>query len=191
VRSKSTEFIRKKVTWTAVAAMAAIGLGIITVVEFKGTTTDAHTLSIIAPASTTSGPVLPPENGFNLNSAFHSRNVDCSLATGTCTLEIVNNSTYAFVLEGCQMTSIISSVETTSKSTTTVYTIVNGTTQGGATSIPSGSQQALTCAIGSALLANTRAGSPADGTFLVKFADPLYNVPAGMELRFDFQGTWS
>jgi hypothetical protein len=186
------DLLNRRVTQSAVL-IVAVGLSglTITVVEFTGTTTTTHTITIIAPSSTTNGPVLPPENGFNLNSAFHSRNVNCSLATGICTLVIMNNSTYAFELEGCQMTSIIYSVKTTSNSTTTVYTVVNGTTQGGAKSIPSGSQQALTCAIPLSLLANTRVGSRADGTFLAKFADPLYDVPAGLEMRYDFQGTWS
>ena len=76
--------------------------------------------------------------------------------------------------------------------TVTAVSNVNGTMGGPATvGIPANSQTAATCTMPTAQLGYETEGSIADGGLQAKLVDSAYGYPAGTEIRFGFEGTWS
>jgi hypothetical protein len=185
---KMTKYQREA---TVAAAVAAVAAAVVLAVAFFGFTGTTSTTILTTITGSSTNFVLPREGGSTpLQHGLYPQNVTCTLATGICTLVIVNNSTIPLQLVGCAMTSI-PSISTTSNSTTTTYSVVNGTAGSENMSIPSYSHQTVTCAVPPGLLENARVGGPADGTFTVKYAEAWYNIPAGTEDPLFFVGEWS
>jgi hypothetical protein len=190
VSTEVTEYKREATTAAVVAVVAAAAVLATALVGFTGTTS---TTTLITTGLGTIGttPVLPVEGGSNpLEHGLYSQNVTCTLATGMCTFVIVNNTTIPLLLVGCAMTSI-PSILTSSNSTTTIYSVVNGTAKSVNMSIPSYSHQTATCAVPTGLLKNANVRGPADGAIVVKYAEAYYNIPAGTEDFLFFIGAWS
>jgi hypothetical protein len=76
--------------------------------------------------------------------------------------------------------------------TVTAVSYFNGTMGGPATvGIPANSQTAATCTMLTTQLGYETQGSTADGVLQVKLVDSAYSYPAGTEMTFGFEGTWS
>jgi hypothetical protein len=188
----------------AIAIVAALGVGILAVTVFpsglsttySGTTTStavspnpgtATTYTATSTAAV-SGPVEPPAL---FTGVLSTQDVSCSLATGVCTLTIVNNSTVPLKLETCEMVAT-TVIENSSSTTITQSNTVNGTIGGPATAgISANSEVGATCTVPAEPFAHQAAGSPVNGSFVVNLVDSYYYDPAGTAVHFGFEGTWS
>ena len=160
----------------AIAIIAALGVGVFSIVAF--------------PNGRTTSPVGSPRV---LLGYVFSRDVTCSLATGACAMMLVNNSTVPLVIESCRMSLILRI-----NGTVTTYHIVNGTAGGPAAagnpaeiSPARGSTIPGSCNVPKTELSLQTSGSPADGLFLVKLASSWYGYSAGTEAIIGFDGIWS
>ncbi|HEV2138037.1 MAG TPA: hypothetical protein VGR53_04290 [Nitrososphaerales archaeon] len=160
----------------AIAIAAALGVGLFAIAAFPN------------------GPATSPVGGPRVLLGYVSTtDVTCSLATGSCTMTIINNSTVPLIIESCRM-SLISRIN----GTVTTYDMVNGTAGGpAAAGIPAeidharGSTIPGSCTVPMTELSLQASGSPADGLFLVKLASSWYGYPAGTETIVGFDGIWS
>ncbi len=76
--------------------------------------------------------------------------------------------------------------------TLTEYLNINGTISGpAATGIPADSQATASCTMPTTQLGHETEGSIADGGLEVKIIDSVDSYPAGTEIHFSFEGTWS
>lgn len=179
----------------AVAAALAIGIVALTVFPMNvNTVTSATTSSssstsemtftvttTTASGTTTSGEAgpAPGQQGAPvlLGQELFAQNVSCSIATGTCTLTIVNESVTPLDLVSCQVIAI------------------NGTLGGPAvaTGVPASSDAGATCTVAISQLSSHSEGSAVDGSFVVKLIHdvPSLQLPAGTETEFIFEGIWS
>jgi hypothetical protein len=175
---------KKEISITAiVAAVAAVGFGIVAVMVFPSSPSG---FSIVSSTTTTNGPTTEL-NLVPLTGLVSAQNVSCSLATGVCAFTIVNNGTASLEMESCKVVVTVSLNSTISESN-----LVNGTTGGPATAgIPANSRANATCAIQVSQLAHQQVGSFANGAFTVKLVDNWSGYPAGTESIVDFGGTWS
>ncbi len=159
-----------------IAIAAALGIGLFAIAAFPN------------------GPATSPvESPRVLLGYVSTTDVTCSLATGSCTMTIINNSTVPLIVENCRM-SLISQIN----GTVTTYDMVNGTAGGpAATGIPveinhaRGSTIPGSCTLPKTELSLQASGSPADGFFLVKLASSWYGYPADTHTIIGFDGIWS
>lgn len=185
-----TEY-RKEISIAAtIAIIAALGVGILAITALPNspsTITTTYT-SFATPTNVNTTTVLT-HTIVGLPGAPSAQGVSCSLATGVCTLTLLNNSTSTLKLKTCQMSLIMSS-NVSSGTTITAYIAVNGTIGGPATAgVPANSQATGTCTVPVTQLAHETKGSVADGTFMAKLVDS--SNPIGTETTVDFEGTWS
>ncbi len=188
-----------------VAVMAALAVGILAISVFPNGLSTTNTLTTTTPAPSTTytntaiatntatitTTPIPTPIPKALMGELSAQDVSCSLASGVCTLTIVNNSTVPLELETCDVVVIVSS-NVSSSATVTEYSSINGTIGGPATAgMPANSQVTATCTVPATQLAHQTEGSLADGTFMVKLDDSWYSYPAGTETGFSFEGTWS
>lgn len=122
--------------------------------------------------------------------------VNVTTTTYTASSELATTTYITF--ENGSISTVVStpssSVAAASTVTQTVTAVsnVNGTMGGPATAgIPANSQAAATCTMPTAQLGNETQGSIADGVFQAKLVDSAYGYPAGTEMTFGFEGTWS
>jgi hypothetical protein len=184
------------------AVVVAIAIAIMTANAFlpSGTTSTTNTSTTTSSSSTSTGQttftvtttpsgnssasgVSGPPPGQQappvlLGGYLFAQNVSCSLATGGCTLTIVNQSTTPLDLVSCQIIDI------------------DGNVSGPAsmTGIQAGSQAVATCTVPTtSQLSLQTAGSMVTGSLTVKLVDsvPSQSLPAGAETELAFQSTWS
>jgi len=124
--------------------------------------------------------------------------VSVNLATNTYTASSeLTTTTYITFGNGSISTAVStpsSSIAAASTVTQTVTAVsyFNGTMGGQATvSIPANSQTAATCTMTTTQLGHETQGSTAEGGLRVKLVDSAYSYPAGTEMTFGFEGTWS
>lgn len=178
---KTTEYKKEMSVAGAIAVIAALGVGLFAVAAFpNGQST-----------TSTGGPIggVPAV----LLGYVSTSGVTCNLATGSCTMTLVNNSTVPLTVEGCRISPVISS-----NSTSTTWGTFNGTAGGpAAAGIPAGSSYAHgsevpgSCTIPLSDLSHAPKGSVVSGGFMVKLASIWYSYPSGTQANINFEGTWS
>lgn len=158
----------------------------------------------IAYPSLVGGTASCPKCFLPLLGQISTRDVTCSLATGVCSLTIVNNSSTPLQLLDCETsvvvgTNVTGTYLTTSGSTTVTATQTittepnfNGTVGGpAAAGVPPNSQVAATCAFPTTELVHEVSGTGTAGGFQAKLLDSAGLYPAGAETAFGFEGIWS
>lgn len=174
---------KRRIGLTAIiAVVAALGIGLVAISAFPSGQTTSHT--------TANGPVGTPAVLLGYDS---TADVTCTLATGSCTMTIVNNSTVPLIVEGCSIAPVVST-----NGTVTTWNTFNGTAGGpAAAGIPAagsnshGSQVPGSCTVSKSDLTGAPKGSFVSGGFLVELANSWYNYPVGTQARISFEGTWS
>ncbi len=132
------------------------------------------------------------ESPLPLLGLLYAHGVTCTLANGSCTMTLVNNSPVALFVESCDMAPVISS-----NGTITIWGFFNGTVGGPALAgIPAGnslhgSEVLGSCTIPTSDLPRTPVGSVVSGGFVVELASAWYNYPMCTPTGFGFSGTWS
>lgn len=192
----------------AVIAALALGIAAVTLLPNGLTTTTTQVTTTYTQFGTGPPPANTTTSSVVLNTTTASllvgnpvpvlvseANISCSLASGVCTVMVVNNNNVSLQLETCMMT-VIANVTTNSTATVTEYSNVNGTIGGPATAgIPANSQVAATCTVPTAQLAHETRGSwPSDlaqGGFTAKLVDSWSGYPAGTKTSIPFESTWS
>lgn len=181
------EYRKESVLMVTVAVGAILIMAGTSVYFFPGTTGQN---TIASTTQTSTQPVGTPRVLLGYVSAT---GVTCSLATGTCAMTLLNNSTTPLAVIGCSMSLILNS-----NITNTTYHTVNGTAGGpAAAGVPAGNSYAHgtsipgSCTVPTAQLSHETRGSLAAGVFFVKLESGWYNYPAGTWAIIDFQGTWS
>ena len=122
-----------------------------------------------------------------------AEDVTCSLATGSCTMTLVNNSSVPLTVEGCDIAPVMST-----KGSATTWSDFNGTAGGpalagipAASSYANGSEVAGSCKIPISDLSHAPRESFVSGGFMVKLASPWNNYPPGTGADISFEGYWS
>jgi hypothetical protein len=178
------EFKKEISVATAVAAIAAIGVGFIatTLIPTSSGTSTANVISTNSEVNT--GPAGTPKALLGYMSA---QNVSCSLATGACSVTLVNNSTIPVKISSCGIDVILFSNKTVTNA---------GFAQGkiggpAAAGIPAGVKAAANCTVATSDLAYQTKGSVAGGEFIVVLGSDWNSFKAGSETGVSFEGTWS
>ena len=162
----------------AVAVAVALGVGLFAIAAFpSGQTSASHS-------------ILSPEALLGYVSA---RGVICSIATGACTMTLVNNSTVPLTVEGCRIATV-----TNTSGTVTTWGLFNGTSGGpalvgipAASSYTNGSEVPASCTIPASDFSHSPKGSVVSGGFTVKLASNWHDIPSGYLSLIDFATTWS
>lgn len=173
----------------AIAVAAALGLGLFAIAAFPNGQT-ASTQSVLSPAVLVG--YLFPEG------------LTCSLATGACTMTLVNNSTVPLALESCQISPVVNTNSTPNPNpslpndTVTTWGVFNGTLGGpalagipAASSYAHGGEAAASCTIPMSDLSHAPKGSHVSGDFVVKLMSNWYNYPVGTLTSVGFGTAWS
>jgi hypothetical protein len=170
VRTRRTGIGTPVIAIIAVIVIVVGAIGVISLTSQSNTSTS----SIISPATTnatsTNSAVLPHATPAPLLGELSGKDVSCSLASGVCTLTIVNNSTTPLELETCDVQGIASVNLTTTTytastelTTTTYIAFGNGSTST-VTSAPSSfiaSASTVTETVTEYLNVNGTVGGPA------------------------------
>jgi hypothetical protein len=166
---------------------------------FTLTTTTTHLLThtdvLPAGPSTTTVTIIGSTTSANgslpalLLGIVYSQNVTCSLATGACTMKIVNigkTPSFDVVAVGCEQLVISSH-----NNTTTVWSDVQGTVNGQILGIPAGAKINATCTIPTSQLSLQPVGSSSSGLLVVELLHTLYPYPPGALAYIRCDGTWT
>jgi len=165
----------------ALAMVAALGVGLLATTTFPNGQVD------------TSPPGRSVQTPAVLLGYVTYKNITCSLATGSCTMMLVNYSTVPLSVEGCRISPVINT-----NGTVTTWGLFNGTAGGPALGgIPAGSspahgsEVAASCTIPTSDLSHAPKGSVVSGGFIVELASSWYNLPPGTQSGISFDSTWS
>ncbi len=176
---KETAEYRKEIGVAgAIAVIAALGIGLFAIAAFNGQANIS-----------TGGPVGGPKV---LLGYVSTNDVSCSLAIGSCTMNLVNNSTVPLAIEGCRIAPVVST-----NGTLMTWDVFNGTAGGPALAgIPAGSNShgseiPGSCTVPTSDLSHTPRGSFVSGGFIVKLVTSWYNYPPETLADIDFEGAWS
>ena len=164
------EYRKEMAVAAALAVVMALGVGVLAITAF---------------------PIGGGSNFAPLLGLVTTRDLSCSLATGTCTMTMVNNSTASLELESCGISVIVSS-----NGTASTWKPVNGTVGGQATAgIPPGSEVGVTCTVPKSdlTLQNSQSfeGFKVTGGMAVRLEGRWGSYPAGTIAYVSFVGVWS